>query len=270
MRLLYIAPEVLLSIIILVVGWAFTVGFYVWKERKRIKSRAMYFSKSLEEVLSDIISQSKSYSQVAKDISEINRFRYKLGTVTGLNFHFLDSNILEDLHSFVANKKIEYPHLVIKDITDATNGIEVQFQNFKYNYREFKEFQEDNYERWNQSINKILVEHDELFKEDSKDGSLSDLVKNIRSMIGKLQEIEDNDLNRIQNEFAVPLFEYCQNSGDIRCLSIKREVQHAMFNYENLVDNIKHFKELFEKDSTQAKYYHKVLVNKSNQIQKLL
>lgn len=76
---LNIAPEVLLSIAILVAGWGFTIWFYFWKEGKRIKSRAKYFSKSLEEVLPNIISQSKSYKKVVEDISDINKFRYKFG-----------------------------------------------------------------------------------------------------------------------------------------------------------------------------------------------
>lgn len=181
-------------------------------------------------------------------ISQIlTNFDTNLGVVTGLNFHFFNPNIIEDLHSFLSKKKVEDPHIIIKEITDAANGIEVQFQNFKYNYREFKELQEANYERWNQGINNILSEYDELFKEDVQNDELTDLVKNIRQAIGKLQEMEDSNVEKIHHEFAIPLFKICQESNSIRSLTIKREAQNVIFNYENLVDNIKHFSSIFNK-----------------------
>ncbi len=267
---LNIAPEVVLSIAILVAGWSFTVWFYFWEEGKRIKSRTKYFSKSLEEVLPNIISQSKSYNKVVDDISHINKFRYSLGVVTGLNFHFFNPQIIEDLHSFLSKKKVSDPHIIIKEITDAVNGIEVHFQNFKYNYREFKELQETNYERWNQGINNILSEYDKLFEEDVKKNESTNLVIEIRQTISKLQEIEGFNVEKIHSDFAIPLLKICQKSNCIRSLSIKREVHTVIFNFENLVDNITHFSSIFKRDSEKTDKYHGILKGRLSEINELL
>jgi hypothetical protein len=263
-------PEVLLAILILVAGWIFTLLYDYCAEKKRLKERVKYFAKSLKVILPDIISQSDNYKKVANDISDINKFRYKLGEVTGLNFHFFYPNIIEDLHSFLSSKEIRDPHLVIKKITNASNGIKVQFDNFKYNYLQFKELQEANYERWNQGVNNILIRHDKLFKEDMKNKKLTEFVKNIRETIGTFHKLDAGNVEEIQNEFVIPIFNICEKSEDIRCLEIKREAQSTIYAYENLVAGIEHYSKLFLNDSKQTKKHYDNLESKLNQIQKLL
>ena len=264
-----ISNEALLAIAILVAGWFFTLLYDNYKDRKRLKERCNYFIKSIENVFPAILKQSEKYEEVSKDISDINNTRYKLRIATGLNFHFFQPNIVEDLHSFLSKKQKE-AHIIIKDVTSAVNGINLQLENFKYNFKQYRELQTLNYENWYDEVSAMLEEYDKLFEEDESKGKLTESITNIRGIISSFLEKNDESVELKTNELVIHIKTLCNNIEDIRLINIKRHAQGVINFFENMKDNISHYTELFRKDAVQAKEFHEKLNTRVNEIKSLL
>lgn len=255
MCLISIAPEVLLAIVILITGWIFTLVYDYYTEKSRLKERSEYFVKSVESILAEILTQADKYEEVTEDISDINNTRYKLKTVTGLNFHFYQPNIVEDIHSYLSKSK-DNAHTIIKDITSSINGIKVQLQNFKHNFTQFRELQSENYKNWHSEVSSLLNEYDKLFEEDVENGEITKEVGNIRELIGKYLEQNNESVEFTTKNLIIPIKNYCDEAGNIRLINIKRFAHGAINFFENMESNIEHYTELFEKDAEQAREHH--------------
>ncbi|WP_409028948.1 hypothetical protein [Gracilimonas sediminicola] len=235
-----------IAIFVFTAGWIISFLYDKRKESKRLKQRIRFLKGSLESMLHAMSKQASYYKKMSDDLKDLKKRHFSLKTNSNLSLAFYSPQLIEDSHRFLEQYEPR-SFDVMKTLSGAINGIEVQLENAKANHLNFSKNANKNEEEWVNATDEIFRFSDDLKTRIENTGGDEAFLMGFNEIISKWYlEKDDLDTEKTYENLIKPLKEYCIEAlphQDARV--VLPHIRRANYSYENIVSNRKLYSKVF-------------------------
>lgn len=236
-----------IAIFVFVLGWIISFLYEKRKESKRLKQRIQFLKGSLKSTLDAMRKQASYYKNLSEDLQDLEKRHFSLKKSTNLSLAFYSPQLIEDTHRFLEQYEPR-SFDVMKTLSGAINGIEIQLDNAKVNHLSFNKYANKNEEEWVNATDKIFRFNDDLRTRIDNTGEDESFFSGFNSIIATwYHDNNDLDTEKTLNHLILPLKDYCLEAlphQDARV--VLPHIRRAEYSFENIVNNRKIYSGVFE------------------------
>lgn len=244
------------ALVIFILGWIATIVSERIKESKRLRQRIRFLKGSLESTIHAMRKQGSFYKKLSDELKDMEEREFRLKINSNLSLSFYSTQLIEDTHRYLEQYEPR-SFDVMKTLSGAINGIEVQLENAKTNHLKLENKANKNEEEWVNTTSEIFRFNDRLRTRIENTGEDEAFFSGFNNIIAEwLKDRNDGDIEYTYESLIVPLKEYCNEvlpHQDARV--VLPYLNQAQNSYENIVRLRKLYVDIFANHAKQMTNY---------------